>query len=64
MDQRTITREISNDDLQAALELFYRSLGIVKKDEEVVEASFTKGPILITFTIQQISQGVESISFK
>jgi hypothetical protein len=65
MDQRTITREISNDELCAALELLYRSMGIVKPSEEIGTAEFSKGPILVTFTITETdARGVESISFK
>jgi hypothetical protein len=66
MDQRTITREISNDDLCAALELLYRSMGIIKPSEDITNASFGPGgSVLVTFTIAEIQQqGVESISFK
>lgn len=62
MEPRTITKEISNEDLQSALELLYRSMGIIKGSEEVTDASFSKGPIIITFTIKQ-AEGVERISF-
>ena len=64
MEPRTITKEISNDDLQSALELLYRSMGIISKNEEVSDGSFSKGPISITFTINAIEeQGVVRVSF-
>ena len=52
------------DDLQSALELLYRSMGIISKNEEVSDASFSKGPIIITFTINTMEeQGVVRVSF-
>jgi hypothetical protein len=64
MDSRIITREISSDDLQAALEFFYRSMRVIQPYEEVVDASFTKGPIYVTFTVKDSDEGgVEINSF-
>jgi hypothetical protein len=40
-------------------------MGIVKPSEEIGTAEFSKGPILVTFTITETdARGVESISFK
>jgi hypothetical protein len=64
MDSRTITREISSDDLKAALEIYYRSMRVIQPYEEISEATLSKGPYYITFVVKDNNeQGVESISF-
>ena len=64
MDSRTITREISSDDLKAALEIYYRSMRVIQPYEEIAEAELSKGPYYITFTVRDNSDdGVKSISF-
>jgi predicted enzyme related to lactoylglutathione lyase len=64
MNSRIISREISSDDLQAALEFYYRSMRVIQPYEEVVDASFTKGPIYVTFTVKDSDEGgIEINSF-
>jgi len=64
MDSRTITKEISSDELQAALEFYYRSMRVIQPYEEVVDASFTKGPIYVTFTVKDNDEGgIQTSSF-
>lgn len=53
MDTRTITKEISNEDLTAALELYYRSMSAITRDEEIVDASYGNG--IVTFTIKRVN---------
>jgi hypothetical protein len=65
MDQKVFTKEISNEELGAALEMLYRSMGLIKPYEDLINTAFTEGPILVTFTVQVSEDGgVRNISYK
>jgi hypothetical protein len=48
MDTRTITRAISNEELAAAMSMYFSSMSILGKDEELTEVDLSNGHITLT----------------